>query len=620
MKGKTTILSMILIFMILNVLDLALTVSAVENGKGVEGNPVMAYLLENSSVAFTAVKIVAGFAIAFLLFKLSTKNKKAARITAMLIVAAYVLVALNNAVVNAEEITYSKTVTGTIYGGVYSYNKTGSSSGLASYDNYEKIGYLLWNYDKLPIIQNMYFYVYGADIRINFNNGTRASIGVGQTYQVSATLSGDPNKRITIAVTRFSDKYLIYVEAIDEITGSGNVLHTISYDNWYFEYRYGSGSYISKTFYSVAVSDFGVGYNNGGILYIKGMSSGLKIEVWANGRSKSVTNYFEYRYSNGVSEINITKNGQETKWEITYYNLQTQQIDTWTEAGLSDIDLNGIVLNGYVLSARMYYPAIGGLDYVQLTDIPRPSTTTTTTSVKFYFLDAETGSLLDNVNFTLQESFIGNSEVINGTYDYSVTVNNLNDLEVYTYTASRTGYEVATGNVYYPPAGKETTVYVYLTPIKTPSSSNNSIITFRVVSDFAGYQIAVVDAAVILNGQTKLTNAQGYVSFEVPKNQTYSYLVSKDGYFSKAGEITATQDYHSVVVQLEAITPATTPTPTATATPTPSTGTGGTTTIGGGGRGSLDNGINLLYQNAEGLIGMAILVTFVSLVKMMGRR
>ncbi len=89
MKGKMAILGLILIFLILNVLDLVLTVMAIENGKGTEANPFMAGLIESGMSQYTAVKISVGIIIALLLFMLYKEHLRAARITAISLVIAY---------------------------------------------------------------------------------------------------------------------------------------------------------------------------------------------------------------------------------------------------------------------------------------------------------------------------------------------------------------------------------------------------------------------------------------------------------------------------------------------------------------------------------------------------
>jgi len=154
--AKSTIFGLIIIFSILNALDLVLTILAINGGRGIEGNPIMAYLLENSFVAFSAVKIIAGLVIAFILFKLFKKNKKAARITAMLIVVAYIFIVVNNAVVNAEIVTVNKT--GTFTAGIAGVGYDSETTGLTSYIGGRPYDAIWLDFSQYPIISQIEFY------------------------------------------------------------------------------------------------------------------------------------------------------------------------------------------------------------------------------------------------------------------------------------------------------------------------------------------------------------------------------------------------------------------------------------------------------------------------------
>ncbi len=647
---RAKIITLLSIFLILNILDIVLTVSVISEGKGLEVNPVMAYLLENSFAVFTAVKITAGFFIALLLFRLYKKHVKAAKITATIIIAAYVFIVANNAVVSAETVSESGIANIQICKADYFSIQYQSVSGSYVYPVAKILG-IYMDFDQYPEPQSIDFYIapiYGTTwkwvLALYINNtykymidDTNGAVGFpikltyngkdvieGQMYVYPIYYNNNPAYNIKIIFDIFSfnksnvaSGYKYY--AIEYLSDWDVRLQ--SKINWK-TLQGGPGPQLRLQSSASSIPTFTI-YNNPKVTYC---SAEIKDNYYYT---------YEYNETTGIESgwLNVTKTGGESKWGIYYKSYLTNE--TYYQLIDTNLNTNNFTwrLSGYLLNATVYYTST---DYRVVT-FTQPNFSTYsppsgTSTITFYFMDIETGALVDNVNFTLQESFIGNSTVLNGTYDYSVTVNNLNDLEVYTYTASRAGYETATGNVYYPPAGQETTVYVYLTPIKTPSNANNSVITFRVISNFSNYQIALPDAVVTLNGETKLTNAQGYVSFEVPKNNTYSYIVSKDGYFSKGGVITATQDYHSVVVQLFQLVQLGSPIPTPTGTPTSGSGTG-TDSTGTGGTGTstgytADEGLRQAardtltnyYQIIPGFFGLVFLLFFMATLNGVWRR
>ncbi len=647
---RAKIITLLSIFLILNILDIVLTVSVISEGKGLEVNPVMAYLLENSFAVFTAVKITAGFFIALLLFRLYKKHVKAAKITATIIIAAYVFIVANNAVVSAETVKVNETGVVNIqicavdylnYRGIDFYGGGGTC--------YTPLNYLYLDFSQYPEIQSIDFYyrVYTesnpkAEYKLAlFENGvfdrfiddTTGAVGMpirlerngydvveGQIYfYPDLSNTGYYHVKILFDIFSYNKSNIVYGNAVYLInytsdwdvrlylaaTGADEVgAHTVDYPSLAFKHC----SFSDK--YELAE------YNNASVNYC----------------SNDIVNEYEYMYvyneTTGIEDgyINVTKLSGTSKWVVYTKSYLTdyiyrQEIDS----DLNDVNFTWD-LAGYLINASVYYTSTKYKTiYFTQPNFSTYSPPTGTSTVTFYFMDSKTGALIPNVNLTLKESFIGNSEVINGTYDYSVTVNNLNDLEVYTYTASRAGYVTVNGYVYYPPAGKETTVYVYMIPIEQPSDANNSIISFKVTTDFGDYVIPLSDAAVTLNGETKLTNYQGYVSFEVPKNDTYSYIVSKNGYFSKSGTITATQDYHLISVKLDQMVSTPTPTPTPTGTPTPGSGTG----TGTGGTGyTADEGLRQAardtltnyYQIVPGFFGLVFLLFFMATLNGVWRR
>jgi len=262
MKGKTTILSFIIIFMILNVLDLALTVSAVENGKGHEANPAMAYLLENSTLMFAAVKIVAGLVVALLIYKL--RHVKVARITALLIIAAYLVIVANNAVVSATVVGSNVVAVGA----GYSYLNTGNPEFLYADSNniylveIDQNGNFIAEYTLITNVSNVKSITVGSDGHIYFSK----SGGIWRREVTSTNpldfsqLKDDPNyfKQITSIAGRdlsptgnriyfYSGLTIYYIEngaTISQLVSTPGIeLSEISVnENYIYAFvRYGSG-------------------------------------------------------------------------------------------------------------------------------------------------------------------------------------------------------------------------------------------------------------------------------------------------------------------------------------------------------------------------------------------
>ncbi|WP_456328946.1 carboxypeptidase regulatory-like domain-containing protein [Archaeoglobus sp.] len=138
-----------------------------------------------------------------------------------------------------------------------------------------------------------------------------------------------------------------------------------------------------------------------------------------------------------------------------------------------------------------------------------------------------------------------------------------------------------------------------------PDPTNNTALTFTVLDSET--KEAISGAYVTVNGKTKITNSNGFTWFEVPKNNTYSYTVSAQGYFTISGSVEVGDNQKDVTVELMPISA----TPTTTAG-----GSGGTT---GSTAGSLNEGIQELYSSAPALIRLAILVAMMSMFGMLMR-
>ena len=168
--------------------------------------------------------------------------------------------------------------------------------------------------------------------------------------------------------------------------------------------------------------------------------------------------------------------------------------------------------------------------YIKFYEIPSPEIYA---NVHFIFIDVKTNAQIPDVWFTLKDS--GDHVIVNGTYDYEFVLENAIRGQWYFYNASKSGYFPASGGYQVPTDSQTNYVYVYLTPVLTAQEENNTIVEFRILDSQTWDPVS--GAVVTLNGVSKVTNSAGFTYFEVAKNNTYSYLVSAEGYYSKSGVV-----------------------------------------------------------------------------------
>jgi len=225
-------------------------------------------------------------------------------------------------------------------------------------------------------------------------------------------------------------------------------------------------------------------------------------------------------------------------------------------------------------------------------------------TVKFHYIDAKTGYYINNANLTIKY----NDQIIyqeNGTSYWSEV--QLEKGKTYAWIVEKEGYYEQSGTITVTESKHD--VYVYLIPIETPTDpTNNTIVSFFVINV---ENVPIQSAVVTLNGQSRVTNSNGYCYFEVAKNNTYSWMVSAHGYYGKSGIVSVGTEPALVKVVLDAIVAPT------TTSPEGGTGGGGTGGFTPPSSSTLEEGINALYTNAGTLINLAILVTILNFLYMM---
>ena len=158
--------------------------------------------------------------------------------------------------------------------------------------------------------------------------------------------------------------------------------------------------------------------------------------------------------------------------------------------------------------------------YIYLTPI---DDTPTSGSITVYVKDANTGSAISGATV----SGGGYSGTTN-SYGYKV----FSDLSFgsYTFTASKSGYSSNSGSVSISTSTTSNSVTIYLTPIPTTGS-----ITVYVKDAETG---SYISGASISGDASGTTNSSGYKVFSDLSFGTYSFTVSKSGYYAGSGSAT----------------------------------------------------------------------------------
>jgi hypothetical protein len=194
--------------------------------------------------------------------------------------------------------------------------------------------------------------------------------------------------------------------------------------------------------------------------------------------------------------------------------------------------------------------------------------------VTIYVRNSQTGAAIANSRCIIDALVDGDYyPVVNRTEPsgiFSVTLQptggGMPNPDGYRLIASAEGYNNPMPEINFTVDEYTTSMYFYLDPIGgAPENENNTFIDFF-VRDMSANPIS--GATVNFGGYTLITNSAGYTIFEVAKNKTYSWTVSKSGYGSLTGNaVIGSNGRHTINTVLA---PAVTPTiPTAIPTSTP---------------------------------------------------
>ncbi len=234
-------------------------------------------------------------------------------------------------------------------------------------------------------------------------------------------------------------------------------------------------------------------------------------------------------------------------------------------------------------------------------------------TLTIYVKRSDTGALLDSSNVVIVDTILGTTvvnETLTGGYgQYSLPMTEGFNPAHYGVSVTASGYTQRVPSIFFDLKTGRTLVIEMEPTGEPPAEETNVYAQFYVLTP-AGAPVG--SALVQTNNSAKFTNGQGFAQFEVAKNTTYSYSVTKNGYASASGSYTT--DTTSPEIVRVTLVPGTVPTPTLEpgATPTPDTRTNTE---------KADSAINIIYNNVEGITALACLCVFVGLMRLMsGRR
>ena len=200
-------------------------------------------------------------------------------------------------------------------------------------------------------------------------------------------------------------------------------------------------------------------------------------------------------------------------------------------------------------------------------------------NVIVYVKNSQTGAVIANSNIVIDALVNGEYyQVANRTEPsgiFSITLQPTGggqpNSDGYRLIATADGYNNPMPEINFTVDDYKKYIYCLLDPIAGgPENENNTFIDFF-VRDMSANPIS--GATVNFGGYTLITNSAGYTVFEVGKNSTYTYTVSKSGYGSLTGNVVIGADPRHTIntVLAPSVTPTiSTPIPTSTSIkPTP---------------------------------------------------
>lgn len=299
------------------------------------------------------------------------------------------------------------------------------------------------------------------------------------------------------------------------------------------------------------------------------------IWLWSGGHGNGPCISYDISVSCGISwSQRITVIDEDMYYIINLYRqgsgstlkLHEENIIRYESYDVIDIKLYE---NKVGLIAVEIISPVGNSYLYPISDTTAPSNSTVTV----YVQNSQNGALIANSHIDISAFVNGEfHEVVNETLPGGIYTGNLQPTggglpnpDYYRLFATAEGYNSIMPYIDFEHSSY-TTIYAILDPIGgAPEDENNTFIDFY-VRDINANPIA--GATVKFGGYTLYTNSAGYTIFEVKKDNTYTWTVSKLGYGSVTGNavIGSNARYTINAVIAPEVTP-TTPTPKPSVTP-----------------------------------------------------
>jgi|Deesub1362A_J573_1020465.scaffolds.fasta_scaffold03079_7 hypothetical protein len=628
------IYGLLLLLLVLNIFDFATTIYLVDRGYQ-EGNPLVASLISISPEAYMIVKVFILSSLILLVFdrlrrnrdKLSFKVFSFSRIALFFVVIVYLFIVINNSVylVKAEvvndQLVYSYVEQETKNYGTYGY-----TVGILNAQQY----YIVYNWKEAGNLEFSRVYCdYNGEAchlewRDDDNDGVKETNEfypiVGKGYWIELSYNGHVFYKGQLVI------YPNYFDLIPSWYDYEWVQNNMPSGKVRIAYQLGN-VYVRQGFRSAAPDLINVG------LVASTYTSGTlpSIQVLYQRATRIVTNININYTENKLTKLWLNDSEQVSNWNITYYDwidgIKYVETNDYYESN----DFNkSIQFYGYPISAQVgVYP--NPTSYVVSYTFPDPpegwkeeaeSQIGQNLTVTFYFIDASTGSLLNGVDFVYWGTGI-NETIVTANQTYQVEVPYMGELHWY---AEKDGYVEADSNI----GGlgyiqEDQNVILEFIPLNVSieDPTNNTALIFHTYDNRSYTALADVYVTISYDDQseTKLSNDNGYLVFEVPKNTTITYLAKKSGYFPFSDSISVGVNQTIVQVGLwpqvnETWQPGENGTGIGT-TPTPESGTGtsGTST---GLRGMAEAVLNEAYQYAPQLFTLIMFFLFIAVIERSG--
>jgi len=635
MNAKTTIFGLLIIFLILNVVDILTTIYVIDSGKGIEANPIMAYLMHVGDYPLWAfIKLSVALIIVTTVWTIKHLNRRVAKIVTVALTVFYVFVVLNNTIVITEakycDYFDCKNIMdiGFVTNKWAKFTGAGSNKGQDWSDNSQVVVNVKVTSPKLPKelhIQGNGLYLaefkYWSETEQKWVYFT--TYYYGETYDL--TYNGiDYGDLVVYHRPDGMDIYFVWDTSNNVLNLPYGTMLTATrksiYHYWGSAYSFSKmmmPKHCDQTYGSFDDPDLAglikfrlLSCNAYCTCSIVGDYEDKNIENIPHISEADVVYYVE---TFGTMEFCIDEQGNI----LNAFEIDTSSPYRWLDYETGAEVKNGTGKADFIMTTTPVILELNNMvTFSAINETCLQTEGVEEGKITFYFIDSDSGALLDSVNFSISGSDFNDS----GVYDYYVTYNSsqLTEENTYSYTATKDGYQPVSGSFTF--TGGQV-IKLYFVPSKESFEDemddpvNNTVLTFTVLDSET--KEPVEGATVTLESYSKLTNENGFTWFEVQKNGTYRYRVSKEGYYPISGTVNVGENQTDVTVEL--IPYSAIPTTTPAGGGDTGGGTGGGEDGESGTGGGLESGINELYTAAPTLIQLAILVAIVSLLGMMIR-